>query len=171
MLHQTKNIPGLLHQIEDSICSKFQLIVRNSSRDEECEAYSGLNFQLDDRKITFRKAKITPKKIGQFVTLWKRNANGQTEPYSVTEPVDFYIIASEKDQNRGFFLFPKAVLAEKGILTQNGKEGKRGFRVYPAWDIPENKQAEKTKNWQNSFFIDLNSNEEAGLEKFRELFF
>lgn len=161
-------IPGY---ITTSVFGKLDLKLSGIEADPECEAYSGLNFQLDDRKITFRKAKITPKKIGQFVTLWKRNSSGQTEPFSIAEPVDFYIIAAEKDQNQGFFLFPKAVLGEKGILTQNGKEGKRGFRVYPAWDIPENKQAEKTKNWQNSFFIDLSSNEEAGVEKFRELFF
>ncbi|WP_300664900.1 MepB family protein [Fluviicola sp.] len=143
----------------------------NISPDKECKAYSGVNFQLKEQTIKFRKAKITPKKTGLFVTLWKRNANGQTEPFPVTEPVDFYIIAAEKDQNKGFFLFPKAVLAEKRILTENGKEGKRGFRVYPAWDIPENKQAEKTQNWQKSFFIDMSQEEKIGIEKFRKLFF
>lgn len=170
MLHQQNDKPGSVHQIVNAICSKFQLILRNVSRDEECEAYSGLNFQLDDRTVKFRKAKVTPKKTGLFVTLWKRNANGQTEPFSITEPVDFYIIAAEKGQNMGFFLFPKAVLAEKGILSGKGKEGKRGFRVYPEWETTGNKQAEKTQNWQNTFFIDLSSNEEAGMEKFRKLF-
>lgn len=161
-------IPGY---ITKSVFEKLDLKLSDIEADSECEAYSGLNFQLNERTVKFRKAKVTPKKTGQFVTLWKRNSSGQTEPFSITEPVDFYIIAAENDQNRGFFLFPKSVLGEKGILTGNGKEGKRGFRVYPAWDIPENKQAEKTKNWQNSFFIDLSSDEKTGVEKFRKLFF
>ncbi|MNU89782.1 MepB protein [compost metagenome] len=171
MLHQQKSIPEPLRRIVDSILSKFRLTIGNITQDQECEAYSGVNFQLNERTVKFRKAKITPKKTGQFVTLWKRNSNGQTEPFSITEPIDFYIIAVERDQNLGFFLFPKAVLAEKRILTENGKEGKRGFRVYPAWDIPENKQAEKTKSWQISFFIDLSSNEKTPEEAFKNLFF
>ncbi len=161
----------ILDQITHSVFGKLDLKLSDIEADLECEAYSGLNFHLNDRMVKFRKAKVTPKKSGLFVTLWKRNARGQTEPFSIAEPVDFYIIAAEKDQNQGFFLFPKAILAEKGILTAKGKEGKRGFRVYPKWDFPENKQAEKTKNWQNSFFIDLSSNEETGIEKFRVLFF
>lgn len=159
-----------LNRITHSVFGKLDLKLSDLETDVECEAYSGLNFRLNNRTIKFRKAKVTPKKTGLFVTLWKRNSKGQTEPFSITEPVDFYIIAAEKNQNRGFFLFPKTVLAEKGILTENGKEGKRGFRVYPVWDIPENKQAERTQNWQNSFFIDFNSNEEVGVEKFRKLF-
>lgn len=159
-----------LNRIARSVFERLNLNLSDINADPECEAYSGSNFRLNERTIKFRKAKVTPKKSGLFVTLWKRNANGQTEPFSITEPVDFYIIAAEKGQNTGFFLFPKAVLAEKGILTRNGKEGKRGFRVYPEWETTGNKQAEKTQNWQNTFFIDLSSNEEAGMEKFRKLF-
>jgi hypothetical protein len=50
-----------------------------------------------------------------------------------------------------FFL--KSVLADKGIITKNGKEGKRGIRVYPPWDIATNKQAEKTQSWQTKYFL------------------
>jgi hypothetical protein len=44
-------------------------------------------------------------------------------------------------------------LADKGIITKNGKEGKRGIRVYPPWDIATNKQAEKTQRWQMLFLM------------------
>jgi hypothetical protein len=44
-------------------------------------------------------------------------------------------------------------LADKGIITRNGKEGKRGIRVYPPWVITTNKQAEKTQNWQTKYFL------------------
>ena len=45
----------------------------------------------------------------------------------------------------------------KSILSKPGKEGKRGFRVYPDWDKVENKQAEKTQKWQLEFFLELSS--------------
>lgn len=133
----------------------FNLPITNTQKDLECEEYLGYNFDLGTNKVKFRKAKITPKKIGQFVTLWRRNADGITEPFNVNNDFDFYIIYIEKDEQQGFFLFPKLVLGEKQILTKGTTEGKRGFRVYPNWDIPESKQAEKTKAWQVEFFVDL----------------
>ncbi|RYE38879.1 MAG: MepB domain containing protein, partial [Sphingobacteriales bacterium] len=38
------------------------------------------------------------------------------------------------------------------ILSGNGKNGKRGFRVYPPWDLTENSQARKTQQWQLEYF-------------------
>ena len=107
----------------------------------------------------FRKAKITPKKVGQFVTLWKRNADKQTEPFDENDLVDYYIIATEDDSKLGFYIFSKSVLIEKNILSTQNKEGKRGFRVYPDWVKPENKQAEKTQNWQQNYFIEIRNNQ------------
>jgi len=147
---------------------KLNLNFSNIQSDVECEEYFGYNFQIENLNIKFRKAKITPKKIGQFVTLWRRNAEGITEPFQTEDDFDFYIILCEKQDNIGFFLFPKSVLAEKQILTNGLKEGKRGFRIYPNWDVPENKQAEKTKLWQREFFIDLN--DEADLKKLEAIF-
>ncbi|WP_407428209.1 MepB family protein [Arcticibacter sp.] len=40
------------------------------------------------------------------------------------------------------------------ILSVNGQGGKRGFRVYPKRDLPENKQARQTQSWQVSYFTD-----------------
>ena len=52
-------------------------------------------------------------------------------------------------------------MADKGIITRNGKEGKRGIRVYPPWDIPTNKQAEKTKIWQAKYFLTIKKDDSA----------
>lgn len=131
--------------------------------------YCGYNFQLGRLNIKYRKAKITPKKIGQFVALWKRNTAGKTESYSLDDDFDFYIIETEYEHKRGCFLFPKTILAEKQILSVNEKEGKRGFRVYTPWDIPENKQAVNTKSWQIIYFIDLINDREISVEKLRDL--
>lgn len=53
----------------------------------------------------------------------------------------------------GQFVFPKAVLCEKGIVFCNGKEGKRAMLIYPPWDKADNSQARKTQAWQLQYFI------------------
>ncbi len=50
--------------------------------------------------------------------------------------------------------FPREILADHNILSVNGRGGKRGFRVYPKWDLPENKQAKQTQSWQISSFTE-----------------
>lgn len=149
-----------LEQLQNSVFSKLSLIISHLQPDPECEDYFGHSFQINHFNIKFRKAKITPKKIGQFVTLWKRNSeSNQTEPFNIEDPFDFYIIACEKGKKSGFFFFPKNILSQKQILTTAFKEGKRGFRIYPNWDFPENKQAIKTQDWQKDFFIDFSEDD------------
>lgn len=158
-----------LKRIEDSIFSIRKISISNLSREDECDAYHGTNFVLDQRNIKFRKAKITPKKVGQFVTLWRRNSNGNTEPFNVNDEFDFYLIVTEENDQFGFFFFPKDILSEKQILTNDNRTGKRGFRVYPDWSKTENKQAEKTKFWQQDYFINLTSEAEH-IQKFSLIF-
>lgn len=155
-----------LKRFEKSISKFIDKKFTNITNDEESEEYFGYNFKIDKLNLKFRKAKITPKKIGQFVTLWKRNSKKQTEPFNENENFDFYIVVTEEVENYGFFIFPKRILCEKQILTTNQKEGKRGFRVYPDWTKTENKQAEKTQSWQKNYFIDLTNNEKVNIEKF-----
>ena len=132
--------------------------------DAECAEYLGCSFILDELQIKFRQAKVTPKKVGLFVTLWKRNAENKTEPFHVNDPFDFYIIAVKEENNFGFFIFPKEILNDKNILTNSKKEGKRGFRVYPGWTKTENNQAKKTKAWQTNYFINCN---ESGIKSIK----
>lgn len=144
-----------LSQIQDVVFKAFNASISEIKTDLECADYSGYNFNINDSKIKFRKAKITPTKDGQFVTLWNRNASGKTEPFNITHDFDFYIIAAEQHKNNGFFIFPKQVLAQHKILTVGDQPGKRGFRVYTNWDRPKNKQAEKSKGWQTQYFVDF----------------
>ena len=158
-----------LEQIQNSVFSKLNVIISQIQPDSECEEYFGNNFQLNQFSIKFRKAKITPKKIGQFVTLWTRNPESkQTEPFSSEDPFDFYMIFCDTDHKSGFFFFSQQILVQKNILTTLSKDGKRGFRVYPTWDSPENKQAKKNQNWQKDFFIDFS--DENYLKKFETIF-
>lgn len=136
----------------------------------ESAAYGACSFRLAGKTIQFRISKITPTKSGQFVTIWKRNKNGITEAFDITDDLDFIIITSKSGDNFGQFIFPKSVLAEKGILTRNGKGGKRGLRVYPPWEVLLNQQAEKTKAWQVTYFLSIKNNNSVNLDQAKELF-
>ena len=119
----------------------------------ESKEYGAYTFEIDGFFIRFRVAKITPTKVGQFVTLWKRFEKKPIQPYDVSDPVDFYIVSTRKADRFGQFIFPKDVLAKHGILSIDGKGGKRAMRVYPPWDITINRQAQKTQKWQLEYFV------------------
>ena len=156
-------------KIESLIFRSYGFRIVNVTEDKECRDYYGFNFRLGSQHIKFRKAKLTPKKIGQFVTLWKRDLNGRTMPYDLDDEFDFHIILTEYAHQHGYFVFPKEILARMGILTSCLREGKRGFRVYPEWDVPINSQCLKTKEWQKEYFIEIH-NEEKAIEKLQRIF-
>ena len=99
---------------------------------------------------------MTFSNIPKTITIWKRNNEGITAPFDVSDNFDFIVITSKSDKNLGQFVFPKSVLLEKGIISNNNTSGKRGIRVYPPWDIPTSKQAEKTQLWQTKYFYSIN---------------
>jgi hypothetical protein len=144
-----------INRAKELVYDQCNLCFGNLNWNAESMEYGACSFELDGKKIEHRTSKITPAKTGQFVTLWKRNQNGITEPLDSNDPINFVIITARNDDKLGQFIFPTTVLAEKGIITQNGKSGKRGFRVYPPWDIPKSKQAEKTQNWQKNYFLTI----------------
>ena len=119
----------------------------------ESTEYEACSFKLHGKSIEYRTSKITPTKTGQFVTIWKRNKDGITEPFDFSDNFDFFIITSKSENKLGQFIFPKNLLVEKGIISQKSKGGKRGIRVYPPWDKVTNKQAEKTQSWQVKYFV------------------
>lgn len=130
--------------------------------------YKACKFKLNGLNIICRTSKITPKKVGQFVTFWKRNKAGITTPFEDSDQIDFYLINVIKNDRIGQFLFPKSILIEKRIITTTSKDGKLGFRVYPAWDAATNKQAKKTQTWQLKYFIEYEN--KVDLENVSKLF-
>lgn len=60
--------------------------------ESESIAYGAYMFKLNSMNVRFRVAKITPTKIGQFVTLWKRIGNGSIQPYDIVDSIDFFIV-------------------------------------------------------------------------------
>lgn len=153
-----------LFRIKTELYDVRGLEFSNFQRHKEGVAYGACSFLLNGKIVEYRVAKTTPKKVGQFVAIWQRNQAGVTVPFCYHDALDFLIITTKDKSNLGQFIFPKAVLAEKGIFSQNGKEGKRGIRVYPPWVVTTNKQAQKTQRWQTEYFMDVYGDRKTNLD-------
>lgn len=158
---------GKTHNI-DEVYQSLGLEISEQRTETESKEYNACRFQVDGHQIIYRNAKITPKKLGQFVTFWKRNVKGITEPFHENDSFDFYIVNIQKEDKMGQFIFPKRILIEKGIVSTKVTVGKRGFRVYPVWDPANSKQALKTQKWQLEFFYEINDS--LNLELVKKLF-
>ncbi|MBB3697223.1 MepB family protein [Flammeovirga yaeyamensis] len=148
--------------------NNLSLDISNITWEEESKDYHACRFKLNNQLIISRKAKITPKKVGQFVTFWKRDQGQPIRPFHEKDNLDFFVINVQNDKQLGQFVFPKSVLIQKAILSTGSKEGKRGFRVYPIWDTPISKTAEKTQTWQLKYFIKID--EQTCEKKIMELY-
>lgn len=159
-----------LNLIDSFIFKPCEFEITNVVPELESQDYFACNFKLNRLNIKFRIAKITPTKTGQFVAIWKRNENRITEPFNVVDNFDFYLIATRSNTKFGLFIFPKMVLHANNILSDNHKDGKRGIRVYPTWDLTTNKQAQKTQQWQTRHFIEILPDTGIDLDKVKKLF-
>ena len=145
----------ILNRINTEVFQKCGLTLSKLSHEQESQEYAASKFELNSLRIVNRNAKITPKKVGQFVTFWKRSNDGPIEPYEATDSFDFFVVNVEAQRKLGQFVFPKSILIKKGILSTDQKEGKRAFRVYPEWDSPTSQQARRTQKWQSEFFYEI----------------
>lgn len=78
------------------------------------------------------------------MTLWKREGKGPILPHDIEDPIDLFVIGVRSSNNFGQFVFPKAILRERGIVSQETRGGKRAMRIYAPWDFPVSLQAKKT---------------------------
>lgn len=154
----------LIYDLNNFSCASVQ-------KDAESADYGAFTFVLNHSSILFRVAKITPTKIGQFVTIWKRTAHdGKIKPFHINDSIDFFVISTRKDNAFGQFVFPKAILCEHGIIESEGKKGKLGIRVYPPWDIALNKQAQKTQKWQLKYFLEISLDKQINNSLVRKMY-
>lgn len=162
MENQHKHIQSTVYDCCNFVLSEFE-------SEAESREYNACRFRLNGRLVLSRSAKVTPKKVGQFVTFWKRNEHGIIEPFHENDAIDYFVITVQSsDDQLGQFVFPKDVLIKNGILSKEKKEGKRGFRVYPQWDIAQSKQAQKTQKWQLGYFYEINDS--MDMERIKQLF-
>ena len=160
---------GDLYILKKLVYDKFSFDLVDLNTEDESQEYGACSYKINGKAIQFRVSKITPKKVGQFVTIWKRNEQEITQPFEETDEIYFIVISSRNPDNFGQFIFPKSVLVEKGIITRKNKEGKRGIRVYPPWHRPINKQAIKTQSWQIRYFENVHDNNLAEFSLTKEL--
>lgn len=144
--------PDLL-LVDERVYKPSGLILENLKIEDESAEYGAAEFSIKNHSIKFRMGKITPTKVGQFITFWKRMGKGPILPYDFNDSFDFLVVLARAENEFGQFIFPKTVLCEKGLVSCNGKGGKRALRIYPPWDKAENSQAKKTQAWQLQYFI------------------
>lgn len=160
-----ENLNSELKKIKEIAYDNCSFLISDLEIESEGKKYKACKFKLNGLKIICRNAKITPKKNGQFVTFWRRNKNGTTEPFHETDEISFYVVNVSQENRIGQFVLPKSALIENKIISSAQKDGKRGFRVYPNWDTPNSKQAEKTQKWQTKYFVEFDSKINLNLVK------
>ncbi|WP_405713037.1 MULTISPECIES: MepB family protein [unclassified Streptomyces] len=137
----------------------------------ESAEYAAHEFTVDGSAVRFRVARTTPTKAGQFVTVWKRSAGGgPIRPYDSGDPVDLFVISTRDADGFGQFVFPRAVLRERDIVSTDGAGGKRAFRVYPPWVTTTSRQAGRTQEWQVEYFLPVPDGGAADPERCRALY-
>ena len=165
-----KNIHPEILAAQELIYKKCNLKFTEAEPDPESEAYGAHTFELENFTIKFRVAKTTPKKIGQFVTCWKRSKVGPIQPFDFEDLFDFLVITVRSGEKFGQFVFPKAVLSQKGVIAKSGKGGKRAMRVYPPWDQTTSQQAQTTQKWQITYFLEIPSDKKIDAEHAKQLY-
>ncbi|MDZ4725433.1 MAG: MepB family protein [Leptospira sp.] len=159
-----------VQELKKNLYDRLDLHITKYIEDSESMDYKAVSFHLNELSIISRNSKITPKKIGQFVTLWKRNSDGIIIPFGYNDKFDIVLINTKKGNSIGQFVFPKSILIKQGILSDQNQKGKLGFRIYLPSDKPTNKQALKTRNWMSEYFIEIDLEGFTHLASIRRLY-
>ncbi len=160
----------IVRKIQSDLYAECGLEINNFTQEHESLEYHAHAGIIKTKKILFRIAKKTPKKIGWFVTIWKRGTNNIITPYDESNSIDFVVIVVLNNEGVGEFIFPKSILLEKNILSKNNKGGKRAIRVYSPLDKTTSIQSIKTQRWQSKYFVDLTSKNPKTIEKIKTLY-
>ncbi|HDD7370629.1 TPA: MepB family protein [Staphylococcus aureus] len=128
--------------------------VKDLTEEKYNQDYEALTFSFKEETYQIRLAKKTPTKAGYFVTCWTKDENNCNQPHSKEAFADYLMIIVIDEELSGYFLFPRELLVEKGILTTFEHKGKMAFRVYPKWCNQLNKTAGQTQKWQCKYFFE-----------------
>ena len=101
----------------------------NAVPEPESADYCAHTLTLGARPALFRVAKTTPTKLGQFVTLWLRSTEGPIRPYDMNDGVTLFAIQAGSGAGLGMFMFPAHTLAQHGVLSIEGRGGKRAWAL------------------------------------------
>lgn len=120
--------------------------------EEQNSDYESGTVAIGDQTWRIRTARITPKKPGAFVAVWRRDEQGETRPFDSSENIGGLLIFVREGQRFGVFRFSTDLLERMGVTRSERHLGKRGFRVYPSWSFGLNSQAQKTQRDQAATF-------------------
>lgn len=156
MIKNNNNFPYDLVLAQKLVYEPCRLICENIHQESESHDYGAYEFTVNNLRVKFRVARTTPKKSGQFVTLWKRiNDVSPIIPYDMQDSIDLFVVSVRDSGTFGQFVFPKQILYEKGFISKQGRGGKRAMRVYPPWVMPHSLVAIKTQQWQLLYYLEI----------------
>jgi len=143
-----------LTYVNELLYEPNHLTIKNIREETQNSDYGAGIFQLNSKSVRFRVAKITPTKVGQFVSFWEKDEANKNQAFSYDNATDLLVINTfNNNGDFGQFVFPKEVLLKQNILKTANTKGKMAIRVYPSWDTPTSKQAIATKKWQSPYFV------------------
>lgn len=156
-----------LDWINENIYMENKLVIDNVREELQNKKYEGFTFNIGDRSIRMRKARVTPKKEGLFVAFWEKDYKGKNHPYKIDNSPDLLVINICEGDRAGQFIFSKEILREKKIYTFGRDKGKMSMRVYPDWSKLESREAKKTQDWQLDYFINF---DDFDIDRFKRLY-
>ncbi|MGJ0204661.1 MepB family protein [Leucobacter sp. gxy201] len=143
-----------LHEFFDIVGDRYGVPGAPQAEDQSGDYESG-TVMIGAEHWRIRTARVTPRKPGAFVAVWKRDEAGETKPFASDEEVDGLLVFVREAENFGVFRFAASHLEVLGVTRSSAYPGKRGFRVYPHWSEGLNPQATRAQKAQSEAFIML----------------
>ncbi|MFA1737891.1 MepB family protein [Lysinibacillus fusiformis] len=160
-----------LTYVNELLYEPNHLIIKNIREETQNSEYGAGIFQLNSKSVRFRVAKITPTKVGQFVSFWEKDEANKNQAFSYENATDLLVINTFNNSGDfGQFVFPKEVLLKQKILKNADSKGKMAIRVYPSWDTPTSKQAIATKKWQSTYFVKIDATTSLSIHELLKLY-
>ncbi|WP_141542914.1 MepB family protein [Bacillus wiedmannii] len=160
----------VIRKLNNIIYKPNKLIITNLKEEKQNAEYAGCLFHLNHKSIRFRISKITPNKIGQFVSFWEKDDNLKNQAFTYDADPDLLAITCIDDNKLGQFIFSKEILLKEKILKTQSQKGKMAMRIYPLWDTPVSNQAKKSQMWQLQYFVDLSDPNNLPIDKLLNLY-
>ncbi len=75
------NFNDTIRNLNNIVYQPNNLIITNLKKKKSNAEYAGCFIHLNHKSIRFRKSKVTPNKIGQFVSFWEKDDNMQNQAF------------------------------------------------------------------------------------------
>lgn len=164
------NFNDTIRDLNNIVYKPNNLMITNLKEEKQNAEYAGCLFHLNNKTIRFRKSKVTPNKIGQFVSFGRKMKICRNRAFSYEAAPDLLVITCIADNKLGQFIFPKEVLLKEKILRTQSQTGKMAMRIYPVWDTTVSNQAKRSQTWQLHYFVDLSDSNNLPIDKLLNLY-